>query len=189
LHLEVEIDGAPREVVAEQLFGTTFAENVPNLLCDGLHWTPVSEFARRDRHGWHVTVPATAFRDVDQATVREAVARLAGLRGHPFLTEDCVRFVERAFGDRRLFADSPLFKLLGLDVRVADPALPLLRPDVRLESCAAMLLRTAALRTLPDAQGRADRVSAARRIVLSALALLAACVAPAWRRRGAGVAG
>jgi hypothetical protein len=177
---EVEAGQAPQEVVAEQLFGATLPRILANVLRDGLHWTPLAEFVRRDhpaRGGWHVTVPAEAFRFVDAAAVQEAVDRLQRIEGRPFLAEDCVRFAERAFGDRRLFADSPALKLLGLDVGIADPALPLLRQDVRLAPAVAARLRLAALRTLPDAQGRAGRVSAARWV---SVAMLAAVGALGW---------
>src|SRR3712207_8873501 len=55
-----------------------------------------------------------------------------------FFREDCTDFVERAVGGRRLFADSPLLRALGTGVRVGDPALPLLRRDVRLEPRASL---------------------------------------------------
>lgn len=182
LHLEVEAEGGTREVVAEQLFGTTLAQIIPNLLHRGLHWTPLAEFVQRDHGGWHVTVPPTAFRFIDAAAAQESIERLHCIEGRPFLVEDCVRFVERALGERRLFADSPFLKLLGLDVGVADPALPLLRRDVALEPHAAALLRAPALRTLPDARGQANRISAARCGAIATLLVLATAVGAAVRR-------
>jgi len=136
-----------REVVAEQLVGTAHED-----FRDGLNWTPVERFRQRERGGWDVTVPATAFRGVDPDDVAATVGRLNAVVGHAFLGEDCTQFVERAFGGRRLFADSPLLRRLGLAGRVGDPALPLLRPDARLDPRAELLLRAEAARALPDAQ-------------------------------------
>ena len=161
-----------REWVVEQLFGKQLRQIVRNVLRNGLTWTPLAEFEQRDHGGWHVSIPATTFRFVDEAAVEETLARLNRIEGHPFMAEDCVRFVERAFGERRLFADSPTLRLLGLHVGVADPALPLLRADAALDPHAARLLRWDALRHLPNARGRAARVSAARRVALGSLALV-----------------
>jgi hypothetical protein len=70
--------------------------------------------------------------------------------------EDCTQFVERAFGGRRLFADSPVLQVLGIGARVGDPALPLLRPEATLEPRVARLLRADAIRALPDPLAGAD---------------------------------
>src|SRR4051812_43674209 len=68
LHVVME-DG--REMVAEQLMGT-----IRNNFSDGLNWTPIEDFRERDRGGWDTTVPATAFRGIDNATVARIVDRL-----------------------------------------------------------------------------------------------------------------
>ncbi len=169
LHLDLEVDGELREYVAEQLVGPLYDD-----LYDGLHWTPIAQFRARDRGGWDATVPALAFRAVTEAAVAEAVARLNRIQGHPFIGEDCVAFVERAFGGRRLFADSPTFRKLGIAVRVADPALPLLRPDFPLPPRTARLLRVETLRRLPDAIARSAATSASWRVHVAALAVVAA---------------
>ncbi|HEY0792271.1 MAG TPA: hypothetical protein VGD78_14500 [Chthoniobacterales bacterium] len=135
-----------REMVAEQLFGTLFED-----FSDGLNWTPLDRFRARDHRGWDVTVPATCFRNVDNAAVEEAIAFLNRLEGRPFFGEDCTSMVERVFNKRRLFADSPLAHFLGFGgLRVGDPALPLLRPDAHVSPQAEALLRADALRHLPD---------------------------------------
>jgi hypothetical protein len=133
------------EVVVEQLVGSAHEDFV-----DGLNWTPIERFRARDRGGWDATVPATAFRGVDGGAVAETVARLNAIEGHPFVGEDCTQFVERAFGGRRLFADSPVLQRLGLGARVGDPALPLLRPGARFEPRAEALVRAEVARALPD---------------------------------------
>jgi hypothetical protein len=156
LHVAIETGAGQREMVAEQLLGGSLASIARDVLRSGLHWTPLTEVVRRDHGGWHLTIPATAFRTVDEAAVREAVERLDRMEGRPFLDEDCVAFVERAFGGRRLFADSPLFRRLGLNVRVADPALPLLRPNARLGPRAERLLQVDVLRRLPDPLDQTD---------------------------------
>jgi hypothetical protein len=135
-----------REVVAEQLLGGWYMD-----LISGLSWTPLEQFRARDRGGWDVTVPATAFRGVDERAEAAAVAELNRIEGHPFVGVDCTAFVERAFEGRRLFADSPLLSLFGIPARVGDPALPLLRGDVRLDERAERLLHADAVRRLPDA--------------------------------------
>lgn len=142
LHVVME-DG--REMVAEQLVGT-FREN----FSDGLNWTPIERFRERDRGGWDVTVPATAFRGIDEAALVETVERLNAIEGRPFVGEDCTAFIERAFG-RRLFADSPLLHRAGIGARIGDPALPLLRPDVTLDRRTADLVRSDVASQLPDA--------------------------------------
>ncbi|MGA8658276.1 MAG: hypothetical protein WB586_19210 [Chthoniobacterales bacterium] len=64
--------------------------------------------------------------------------------------------VERAFGKRRLFADSPTARALGFGVRIGDPALPLLKPEARLDRRSERLLRADILRALPDPKTRWD---------------------------------
>jgi hypothetical protein len=142
LHVVLE-DG--REFVVEQLFGTPRED-----FLDGLNWTPIETFRARDRKGWDVTVPATAFRQVDEAVVRGVVDFLNNIHGRPFFGEDCTTLIERAFGKRRLFGDSPTAGALGFGMRVGDPALALLRPEVRLDQNAERLLRADTLRALPD---------------------------------------
>ena len=133
LHVALE-DG--REFVAEQLVGSLFED-----FEDGLNWTPVEQFRGREGGGWDVTVPATCFRAVNDATVARIVVYLNTIQGRPFFGEDCIKFIERAFGGQRLFGDSPTGMALGIGLRVGDPALPLLRSDARLEPRAAYLLR------------------------------------------------
>lgn len=142
--LHVSIEGG-REFVVEQLFGTPW-----NAFVDGVNWTPLEVFRARNRGGWDVTVPATAFRKIDDRTVKEAIEFLNGIQARPYFSEDCPTFVERAFGRRRLFADSPTAKWLGFGVRMGDPALPLLRPEIRLDRRTERLLQASLLRTLPD---------------------------------------
>lgn len=143
LHVVLE-DG--REFVAEQLVGAFYMD-----LHNGLNWTPIESFRQRDHNGWDVTVPATCFRGVDDAVVAETVKRLNTIQGHPFVGEDCTAFVERAFGKRRLFADSPVLRLLGVGARVGDPALPLHKRDTRLDERTEKLLHEDAVKNLPDA--------------------------------------
>jgi hypothetical protein len=143
LHVRLQ-DG--REMVVEQLVGT-FEMDFRN----GLNWTPLQNFRERDRGGWDLTVSPLAFRGVNQAVVDEAVRNLNAIQGRPFLGEDCTAFIERAFGGRRLFADSPLLRLVGLSARVGDPALPLLRRDAHLDERARRLLHAEAVKELPDA--------------------------------------
>jgi hypothetical protein len=131
--------------VAEQLFGTPEEDFV-----DALNWTSLKKFRERDHRGWDVTVPATAFRNIDRRAVDEAISFLNRIEGKPFFGEDCTTFVERVFNKRRMFADSPSARLLGFGVRVGDPALPLLRPDAVLDPKAEFLLRGHTLRKLPD---------------------------------------
>jgi hypothetical protein len=142
LHVALE-DG--REFVVEQLFGTPRED-----FLDGLNWTPLETFRARDHSGWDVTVPPAAFRQVDEEVVEEAVRFLNSIRGRPFFDEDCTMLIERAFGKRRLFADSPTAKTLGFGMRVGDPALALLKPNAWLDSRAERLLRADFLRALPD---------------------------------------
>jgi hypothetical protein len=142
LHVELE-NG--KDFVVEQLFGTPREDFV-----DGLNWTPLETFRARDHGGWDVTVPATAFREVDESVVQEAVNFLNSIPGRPFFGEDCTTLIERAFGKRRLFADSPTARALGFGMRVGDPALALLKQEVRLDQRAESLLRADFLRALPN---------------------------------------
>jgi hypothetical protein len=164
LHIRLQ-DG--RELVAEQLVGTVYLT-----FRNGLNWTPIDDFRRRDRGGWDLTVPAVCFRGVDERALAQAVANLNAIEGRPFVGEDCTAFIERAFGGPRLFADSPLLRALGFGVRVGDPALPLLRPDARLDERAEQLLHADALRRLPDALADPDSPNA--RLWLKRLALAGA---------------
>jgi hypothetical protein len=143
--LHVQIDGQ-HEYVVEQLVGSWYMD-----FRNGLNWTPLAEFRKRDRGGWDLTVAATAFRGVDAALVDATIERLNAIHGHPFVGEDCTAFVERAFGSRRLFADSPFLRKLGIGARVGDPALPLLRRDAELDSRGKRLLQFEDIRELPDA--------------------------------------
>src|SRR5918912_2914880 len=59
------------EWVAEQLHGT-----LQNYLTTGFNWTPIETFRARDRGGWDVTIPATAFRRIDDEQVARTVERL-----------------------------------------------------------------------------------------------------------------
>ncbi|MBV9355717.1 MAG: hypothetical protein JO023_09340 [Chloroflexi bacterium] len=152
LHVRLE-DG--REYVAEQLVGTPYMD-----LKSGLNWTPVQEFRQRDRAGWDVTVPVTRFRGIEEDDVAATVGRLNQIEGRPFVGEDCTAFVERAFAGKRLFADSPLLQSLGVPARVGDPALPLLRPDVRFDERTRHLLRTDAVQQLPDPERSAGAPNA-----------------------------
>jgi hypothetical protein len=132
------------EWVAEQLHGT-----MQNYFRTGWNWTPIETFADRDRGGWHVTIPATAFRQVDDEQVRKSVERLNTLEGHPFIREDCTAFMEHIFS-HQMFAHLPILGLFGIEVRIGDPALPLLKPDAKLDPVAARLLRLDELRQLKD---------------------------------------
>jgi hypothetical protein len=143
--IHVQIDGG-RDYVAEQLVGSFYMD-----FHNGLNWTPYDQFKQRDRGGWDVTIPATAFRQVDERLVEQTVHGLNQIQGHPFLGEDCTAFIERAFGGKRLFADSPLLRGLGIGMRVGDPALPLLRPDATLDQDARTRLQFDAIKQLPDA--------------------------------------
>ncbi len=158
-----------REMVAEQLVGTW-----RNDFVSGLNWTEIANFRKRDHeNGWDVTIPATAFRGVDDRVVDETVRRLNVIQGHPFVGEDCTAFIERAFGGRRMFADSPLLQALGIGARVGDPALPLLRHDAHLDPRAETLLRAKTLRRLPDALSSFEAPNArllGRRMAVAALA-------------------
>jgi hypothetical protein len=50
----------------------------------------------------------------------------------------------------QLFAHVPVLGLLSINVPIGDPAMPLLRPDARLDPEAARLLRLHELRQLKD---------------------------------------
>jgi hypothetical protein len=169
LHVVLE-DG--REFVVEQLFGTPREDFV-----DGLNWTPLETFKARDHEGWDVTVPATAFRQVDEDIVKEAVSFLNQIEGRPFFGEDCTTFIERTFGKRRLFGDSPTAQALGFGMRVGDPALALLKPDARLDRHAERLLRADFLRALPDPTTRWDSPNGYLWIRHVALGLVLTCIA------------
>src|SRR5207302_3704162 len=144
--IHIVIDGS-REYVAEQLVGSLYLD-----FRNGLNWTPFENFRQRDRGGWDVTVPATAFRGIEARTVDETVERLnRGIQGHPFIGEDCTAFIERAFGSRRMVADSPLLRSFGIGVRVGDPALPLLKPDASLPPDSRKKLQFEKIRRLPEA--------------------------------------
>ena len=168
LHVVIE-DG--REFVAEQLIGSWFED-----FDDGLNWTPLESFEGREEAGWDVTVPATAFRGIDDAAVAEAIENLNTLRGHAFAGEDCTMFVERIFGKRRLFGDSPTGRALGLGLRIGDPALPLLRRDVELDPRTEQLLRVKTVRAQPDPLAAHDAPNAhlwlGRALIWSAVVLM-----------------
>jgi hypothetical protein len=169
LHVVLE-DG--REFVVEQLFGTPREDFV-----DGLNWTPLETFKARDHQGWDVTVPATAFREVDDDVVKDVVTFLNQIQGRPFFGEDCTTLIERAFGKRRMFGDSPTAQALGFGMRVGDPALALLKPTAHLDPQAERFLRADFLRALPDPTTRWDSPNGhlwIRRIVLASMLVWAA---------------
>jgi hypothetical protein len=173
--IRVTIDGA-REYVAEQLVGSFYLD-----FTNGLNWTPLDKFRQRDRGGWDVTVPATAFRHVDDAVVAKTIDRLNSMPGHPFVGEDCTAFIERAFGGRRLFADSPLLRWLGIGARIGDPALPLFAPDASLEPGARQKLQFDKINDLPDAVADAESPNVRFWLVrLAAIGLLAVLVGRAY---------
>jgi hypothetical protein len=168
IHLELE-DG--REYVAEQLVGSFYLD-----FRNGLNWTPYDQFTQRDRGGWDVTVAPTCFRAIDEQLADRTVEQLNRIEGHPFLGEDCTAFVERAFDGRRLFADSPLLRWLGIGVRIGDPALPLLRPDAQLEQKARERLQFETIKHLPEALASAESPNVrlwAQRLLMFALPLAA----------------
>ena len=142
LHVELE-DGC--SFVVEQLFGSP-REN----FVSGLNWTPLETFKARDHAGWDVTIPSTDFRKIDQNIIREVIEFLNQIEGRPFFGEDCTGLVERAFGKRRLFADSPTAELIGFGMRVGDPALMLLRSDAQFDPKTETRIRADVLRALPD---------------------------------------
>ena len=142
--LDVELEDGRRFVV-EQLFGTP-REN----FVSGLNWTPLETFRARDHAGWDVTIPSSDFRKIDKNTICEVIEFLNQIKERPFFGEDCTGLVERAFGKRRLFADSPTAGLIGLGMRVGDPALMLLRPEAQFDPETESLIRADILRALPD---------------------------------------
>jgi len=142
--LQVELEDG-RSFVVEQLFGTP-REN----FVSGLNWTPLETFRARDHAGWDVTIPSTDFRKIDQNIIREVIEFLNQIEGRPFFGEDCTGLVERAFGKRRLFADSPTAGLIGFGMRVGDPALMLLKFDAKFDLETDRLIRADVLRALPD---------------------------------------
>jgi hypothetical protein len=142
--IHLVIDGA-HEYVAEQLVGSLYLD-----FKNGLNWTPIDAFRKRDRGGWDVTVPATTFRRIDQPVVDETVENLNAIQGHPFVGEDCTAFIERAFGRCRMFADSPLLRSMGVGVRIGDPALPLFKPEANLGERARRLPQFDKIKTLPE---------------------------------------
>ena len=148
IHVELE-DG--REYVAEQLVGSFYLD-----FRNALNWTPYDQFTQRDRGGWDVTIPLQHFRAIDESLAAATVERLNQIEGHPFMGEDCTAFVERAFGSRRLFADSPILRRFGIGARIGDPALPLLNPHPPLGHPAHERLRFEAISRLPDALADAD---------------------------------
>jgi hypothetical protein len=152
--IHVTIDSS-REYVVEQLVGDFYLD-----FKNGLNWTPIDDFRKRDRGGWDVTVPATVARRIEQPAVDEAIRRLNAIEGHPFVGEDCTAFIERAFGGRRIFADSPLLRALGIGARIGDPALPLFRPDPQLDARAARLLQFDKIKNLPDPLADAESPNA-----------------------------
>jgi hypothetical protein len=169
IHLDLE-DG--REYVAEQLVGSFYLD-----FRNGLNWTPYEKFSQRDRGGWDETVPLTCFRAIDDDIVSEMVERLNRIEGHPFVGEDCTAFVERAAGGRRLFADSPLLRWLGVDMRVGDPALPLFKPTASLSPSARDHLQVDTIKRLPDAQATVESLNIrlwTQRLLPIALAALGA---------------
>ncbi len=134
-----------KQYVLEQLFGTIQEDFV-----DGLNWTPLETFQARDRGGWDVSIPATSFRGITDEIAEQTLEFINHIPQRPFFGEDCTMLIERAFKGRRLFGDSPFARMLGLGLRVGDPALPLLRPDVKLDEKAAKLLRADIVSRLPD---------------------------------------
>jgi hypothetical protein len=145
IHTVLEMGpGRHEEWVAEALHGTR-----RNYFRSGFNWTPIETFCSRDRGGWDMTIPATAFRTIDERQVRTTVERLNSLEGHPFVREDCTAFLEHMFS-HQMFAHLPILGLLGIEVRIGDPALPLLRPDAELTPEQARLLRFEEIRHLAD---------------------------------------
>jgi hypothetical protein len=179
--IHVVIDG-DQEYVAEQLVGSFYLD-----FRNGLNWTPLGMFKERDRGGWDVTVSATAFRAVDENLLEETTQSLNAIEGHPFIGEDCAAFVERAFGDCRMFADSPLLRWFGIGLRIGDPALPLFKPSVQLDEPARTYLQLDKIDNLPDPVAGVESPNARLWVHrLLPLALLAAFAAASIRRLRAG---
>lgn len=124
-----------------------------------------------------MTIPATCFRRINDEVVDETLGRLNLIQGHPFLGEDCTAFIERAFGGRRMFADSPLLRSFGIGARIGDPALPLLKPDAPSHLETKRKLQFDKIKYLPDALADAAspnvRIWLVRLIPVALLALLA----------------
>jgi len=152
--IHVIIDG-DQEYVAEQLVGSFYLD-----FLNGLNWTPIQKFRERDRGGWDATVPATAFRSVDENIFEDTKTNLNAIEGHPFIGEDCTAFVERAFGSGRMFADSPLLRALGVGMRVGDPALPLFKPVAQVDEPACTYLQFEKIKDLPDAMADVESPNA-----------------------------
>lgn len=146
-----------REYVVEQLLN-----GWRDLFLNALYWTPIEAFRARSDHdagGWELTVPLECFREFDEKAEHEVLRRLPVLRGRSFLREDCTGLIARIFGGRRVFADSPVLRTLGIPVRSGGPALPLIRQDQPLPEPAEKMLRGRALRTLPDPLAKSEDVS------------------------------
>jgi hypothetical protein len=182
LHVELE-DGC--SFVVEQLFGTR-REN----FVSGLNWTPLETFKARDHTGWDVTVPPTDFRNIDQNIISEVIEFLNRIEGRPFFGEDCTGLVERAFGKRRLFSDSPTAALIGVGMRIGDPALMLLRSDATFDPETERLIRADILRALPDSRADWDdpngRLWIKRALLALALVTLPIALKSLLRRRARG---
>jgi hypothetical protein len=178
LHVVLE-DG--RHFVVEQLTG-----GWREWLVNGMHWTPLEAFQGREepsKGGWNVTVPAEEFRQVDEYAVKDAVARLNEIRGRAFLREDCTGFIGRVFGpQRRIFADSPVLRALGFDLRSGEPAFPLLRRNAVLKPEAEERLHADVLRSLPEPRADSGSVSLRqwhhRLLILGAVTAAIALLAP-----------
>jgi hypothetical protein len=172
LHVRLE-DG--REFVAEQLCG-----GWQEWFVNGLHWTPLESFRQRADPaggGWDVTVPMDCFRQVDPAGEEYALAQLNQVRGIGFIYEDCTAFIARVFGpNRRLFADSPIMRAIGVYMRSGEPALPLVKRNAQLPPRSAELLKLEALRQLPDPIAANDSMTL-RQLHLRCILISAACVA------------
>jgi hypothetical protein len=147
-----------RHFVVEQLAG-----GLRDLFVGGLHWTPLDEFQgreRRDAGGWDVTIPLRQFREMNAAAEENAIGHLNNISAKPFLEEDCTGFVGRVFGrKRRIFADSPILRSIGVDMRSGEPALPLLGRQARMDAESERLLHAEVLRDLPDPAARSGSLS------------------------------
>ena len=99
-------------------------------------------------------------------------------------SSDLTAFVERAFGDRRMFADSPLLRALGLNMRIGDPALPLIKRDAQIDEPARTLLQIEKIGDLPDAVASPEspniQLWVHRGMMLGALATLVFVIARAY---------
>jgi hypothetical protein len=112
------------------------------------------------------------------------------IEGRPFFGEDCTGLVERAFGKRRLFADSPTASLIGFGMRVGDPALMLLRSDAKFNPETEGLIRADVLRALPDPKADYDdpngRLWIKRALLALAIVALPIALKSFFRRRPRG---